>query len=392
MVAAMSMLLLYLLAIVSLLVGTAAIYMALIEAFPIRWLYYRRVFGKPIVWTILIGSIAWSLWTAKHSGAFPTAALVPLLLMGLGVLLTYRATQDHVFQAVDFPAFAEDPFSLPLTDDMQVAIVEHDGVTKAYPLDYVVHHHIVNDRFGDRIVALTYCAMCRSIIPFDVSDIGPLYVASFKNANMVVADRKTHTFFQQASFDSMIGKLHPHTLTMIPFQILSWADVKTLSPLPPVARVTEDDLKPFALPVPGVWTKIMASDATPGLSAKHRDDTFPARTRVVGVTDRRYPSEVVYLKEELTNHGIVHNAALHLYLVAAGDTVNAFSDSLAGTSLELSLSSNHTLADALTGTVWDIRGKRIDGALEGDLESIALSDEYWFSWQRFHSPSELIRV
>ncbi len=110
----MSVFLLYLLALVSLLVGTSAVYMALIEAFPIRWLYYRSVFGKPIVWTILIGSIAWSLWAAGQTGAFPTAALMPLLLMGLGVLLTYRATQEHVFQAVDFPAFAEDPSSLPL--------------------------------------------------------------------------------------------------------------------------------------------------------------------------------------------------------------------------------------------------------------------------------------
>lgn len=92
----------------------------------------------------------------------------------------------------------------------------------------------------------------------------------------------------------------------------------------------------------------MASEATPGLSAKHRD--------------------------------------------AAGKSVNAFSDSPAGTPLELSLSSNHTLVDALTGSVWDTRGKRIDGALEADLEPIALSDEYWFSWRRFHPRSELIHV
>jgi hypothetical protein len=62
-----------------------------------------------------------------------------------------------------------------------------------------IYFQIVNDRFGDAIVSLTCCAMCRSIIPFDVTDPGPLFVASFKNANMVVADRRTGTFFQQAT-------------------------------------------------------------------------------------------------------------------------------------------------------------------------------------------------
>ncbi len=101
------------------------------------------------------------------------------------------------------------PFQLPLTDDMQLAVIEHGGVTKAYPLDYVIHHHIINDWFGDRIVAVTYCAMCRTIIPFDVTDIGPLFVGSFKNANMIVADKRTKTFFQQATFESIVGRLHP---------------------------------------------------------------------------------------------------------------------------------------------------------------------------------------
>jgi len=114
--------------------------------------------------------------------------------MGLTVVLAYRMHQEAAFRAVNFPAMSDDSIRLPIADDMMLAIIEYGGVTKAYPLDNVIHHHIVNDRFGDRIVALTYCAMCRSIIPFDVTDIGPLFVASFKNANMIVEDRRTRTF------------------------------------------------------------------------------------------------------------------------------------------------------------------------------------------------------
>jgi Protein of unknown function (DUF3179) len=193
------MAILYVLAAIALLISTAAIYIALIKPFPVQWLHDHYFIRKPIVWAIFGGSLLWAVWQAAIIGAFPWSAAVPLALMGVAVVVAYRMHQDNVFRAADFPVMSDDPLRLPLTDDMQLAVIEDGGVTKAYPLDYVIHHDIINDRFGDRIVTLTYCAMCRSI-PFDVTDIGPLFVASFKNANMIVADRRTKTFFQQAAF------------------------------------------------------------------------------------------------------------------------------------------------------------------------------------------------
>jgi hypothetical protein len=234
--------------------------------------------------------------------------------------------------------------------------------------------------------------MCRSIIPFDVTDIGPLFVASFKDANMIVADRKTKTFFQQATFESIIGNLHPHTLCMIPFQILSWGEIKRLSPIPQVVKVTEKDFREFQLPIPGVWRKIVASEATPGLPAKDRDKTFPARTHVVGVIDQIAKPQVVYLKEELMKRGVIKNEELDVFLVAVNNTVLGFKNSLNGRSLNITLNPDKTLTDVSSGTVWNIRGKRIKGKIRSDLVSIALSDEYWFSWKKFHPGSKLIRV
>ncbi|HRW09124.1 MAG TPA: DUF3179 domain-containing (seleno)protein [Caldilineaceae bacterium] len=386
------MILLYLFALIALAVATAALYMAMFAPFPAEWLYYQYFIRKPLAWTILLVSGAWVGWTTSRTGIFPLGSLIPLLLMGLAVILAYRMHQEVVFQAVDFPALAEDPYSLPLQDAMQLAIIEYGGATKAYPLDYVVHHHIVNDRFGDRIVSLTYCAMCRSVIPFDVTDIGPLFVASFKHGNMIVGDRKTKTFFQQATFQSIIGPLHPHTLTMLPFQILPWSAVKALQPLPAVAQVTANDLGEFALPIPGVWRKIMASEVTPGLPAKERDRTFPARTHVIGVIDNIADPSVVYLKEEVQKAGVVCNEKLALFLVAVGKTVNGFRSQVNGQPLHVTLQGEQTLTDTTSDTVWDLRGKYVRGALAQDLEPVAISDEYWFSWQKFHPGSKLVRV
>ncbi len=381
----------YALALIALATGTAAIYMALIKYFPAEWLYYHYFVRKPIVWIIFIGSTFWTIWQTWQLGAFPLGMIAPIILMIIAIILTYKMHQKSAFKAIDFPKMAEDTTALPLHNDMQLAIIEYQGETKAYPLDYVIHHHIINDRFGEHIIALTYCAMCRSIIPFDVTAIGPLFVGSFKGANMIVADRKTKTFFQQASFQSIIGKLHPYTLTAIPFQILSWKDVKNLKTLPQIVKVNKQDLKEFELPIPKVWKKIVTSEATPGLPAKDRDQSFPPRTHIIGIIDPNFP-QIMYLKKEVIKHALIKNQELNIFLVATYDAVNGFKGSLDGNDIDLKLNPDYTLSDTISGTIWDMRGKWISGEIEMDLEPVALSDEYWFSWKRFHPKSKLIRL
>ena len=386
----MTILILYLVAVLSLAIGAAAIYMAMLEPFPLRWLYWHYFVRKPLVWSLLLGSASWVVWMTWNEGAFPLWSIGPLAPMVLAVVLAYRMHQESAFRALDFPPMAEDPLALPLDDDAEIAVVEHGGVTKAYALDHVIHHHIINDRFGDRVVALTYCAMCHTVIPFDVTDLGPLFVASFKNANMVVADLRTRTFFQQASFESVIGKLHPHTLTMLPFQQLTWREVKRLDPMPLVAQVTPQDLREFELPIPGVWSRIIASEATPGLSARNRDHTVPARTRVIGVWDTASTPPRAWLKSELMERGVVEIEP-DVTLVAVADVVNAYRSQIDGKHVNLALTAERRLTDGRGTNTWDLRGKQIDGDLP-DLTPVAISDEYWFSWKRFHSDTTLVRL
>jgi len=281
------------------------------------------------------------------------------------------------------------PKELPIEGDQQLAVIEVEGVTKAYPLDYVIHHHIINDRFGDKIISLTYCAMCRSIIPFDVTDIGPLFVASFKNANMIVADQKTKTFIQQATFDSVIGKIHPYTLTMIPFQILTWEQLNTLEKFPQVAEVTLEDFKPFSLPIPGVWKKVMSSELTPGLSKK--DTSMPSKTHVIGITDDFVKSDIAYLKERVQKFIVVKNEEHNFSLFAKDGAVNAFRNEVNGQKLEFSMD-NKFIYDELSNNQWDLLGKFNKGDLNVDLIRVAISDEYWFSWKKFHPNTQLIEI
>ena len=377
------MTILYIAAFIALITGMGAIF-TLVEKFPVKLLYYHYHYRKPVVWSIFIASLIY-LFTNLSNG-FPTEAVAPLLIISLSVILTYKVHQSNWFKAVYFPKMTDDLESLPLSDDQEIALIEYQGISKAYPLDYVVHHHIVNDEFNDKTVALTYCAMCRSIIPFDVTDIGPLFVASFKNSNMIVADKKTGTFFQQASFNSIIGKIHPHSLEMITFQILPWKTIKELKNRPQVAIINKNDLRPFKLPMPGVWKKVMSSELTPGLSNK--DKTFPSKTHIIGIIDTSINNPVLYLKSEVIQQKIVKNEELNFTLIAIGNSVNGFKTK----NIILQFNDNQIFEDTITNSSWDITGKYIQGTIKTDLEKISISDEYWFSWKRVHPNSKLLRL
>jgi hypothetical protein len=382
----------YTVAVVALAIGAAAFYMAMIPPFPVSWLYYHYFIRKPAVWTLVAAGVGLAAWDTVEQGAFSLSMIGPLAVLGAAVYLTYWFHQETLFPAVDFPAMSDDPLSLPLRGEMHLAVIEHRGVTKAYPLDYVIHHHIVNDRFGDSIVSLTYCAHCRSIIPFDVTDIGPLFVGSFKNTNMIVADRRTKTFFQQATFESILGKLHPHTLSMLPFQILSWTDVKRLDPLPQIAHVTMRDLKPMDFPVPGTFNRLMNGDHTLGLPRSRRDNTFPPRTRVVGILEPSGREPKVYLRNELLERRVVKDEEGGYYLVAVNGAVNGFRAEVDGRDTKLVLDDDLLLRDLTGGAVWNLLGRRVGGQPASDLTPLPVSDEFWFSWKLYHPDTRLVRL
>ena len=136
----------------------------------------------------------------------------------------------------------------------------------------------------------------------------------------------------------------------------------------------------------------MASEATPVLPSKSRDKSFPARTRIIGIIDPIAQPQIVYLRRELIQRGVVKNEALNVFLVALGDTVNGFKGSVTGKPVHLAINADNTLSDTHSATVWDARGKYKSGPIQSDLEMLAISDEYWFSWKTFHPSSHLIRL
>ena len=65
---------------------------------------------------------------------------------------------------------------------------------------------------------------------------------------------------------------------------------------------------------------------------------------------------------------MVKNDVLNIFLIALGDTVNAFKGNVRSGSIELTIH-NGLLSDTYSGTLWDARGKYKRGSIKSDLES-----------------------
>lgn len=120
-------------------------------------------------------------------------------------------------------------------DREPVITVELDGAEpRAYPIRYLTWHEIVNDTVGNVPVAVTFCPLCNSGITFDRRVDGK--VLSFgvsgklRNSDMVMYDRETESWWQQAIGTGIVGELTGVELVQLPTWMESWAEFKERNP------------------------------------------------------------------------------------------------------------------------------------------------------------------
>ncbi|HKY53443.1 MAG TPA: DUF3179 domain-containing protein, partial [Anaerolineales bacterium] len=121
-----------------------------------------------------------------------------------------------------------------LQDSDLVLGLDIDGDVRAYPLDILVWHEIVNDVVGGEPVVVTYCPLCftnqvfkrtvnAQVVEFGTS--GKLY-----NSNLVMYDRTSETLWSQALGQAIVGEHAGKKLERVPFDVAYWSDWKALYP------------------------------------------------------------------------------------------------------------------------------------------------------------------
>lgn len=116
-----------------------------------------------------------------------------------------------------------------------VVTVEIDGTApRAYPIRYLMWHEIVNDTVAEVPIAVTYCPLCNSFITFDRrTQAGTLSFGVsglLRNSDMIMYDRETESWWQQATGEGIVGQLTGVELSVLPTWMESWAEFTARHP------------------------------------------------------------------------------------------------------------------------------------------------------------------
>ncbi|MGH2658600.1 MAG: DUF3179 domain-containing protein [Actinomycetota bacterium] len=313
---------------------------------------------------------------------------------------------------IDDPKFLAASDAGFLTDREPVLALEIGGEAKAYPLQIMTWHEIVNDTIGGVPVSVTYCPLCNTGIAFerptidgellDFGTSGKLY-----NSNLVMYDRQTESYWAQATGQAILGELTGEQLTFVPARILSFGDWQAEHPNGLVLSRDTGHERPYGEnPYAGY-----DSSERPFLFAGEPDERLPATSRVLGIARA---SDVVAFPYGAVAEGEVGGwavvmdevagkpvavfwkagtaSALDSQEIAEGRDVGAiaaYRPELDGRSLTFE-AREEGIVDRQTGSVWSILGRAISGPLAGEalVPELAI-DSLWFDWAAFHPETRI---
>jgi hypothetical protein len=137
--------------------------------------------------------------------------------------------------AVTDPSFLRAGAETRLASREPVIALEMAGeVPRAYPIRYLMWHEIVNDRVGEVPVAVTFCPLCNSGLVFDRrvngSELNFGVTGKLRNSDMVMYDRESESWWQQAVGIGIVGAHTGTELIPLPAWMESWAEFAARNP------------------------------------------------------------------------------------------------------------------------------------------------------------------
>ena len=310
---------------------------------------------------------------------------------------------------IDRPLFEPLADATWLGDAEPGALVRLEGEVRFYPLSILTRHEIVNDRFGDVPVAVTFCPLCNTALAFDRRVDGEVLrfgvSGLLRNSDLVMWDDTTTSLWQQITGEALVGTHAGTRLEPISTSIVSYADAVAAFPdAVSLSRSTGFPIDYGANPYVGY-----SSSERPFLFDGEPDPRFPALSRVVGVSvdglDKAYPFSVL-ARSRAVNDQVGEVPVVVLWggdtadalggpVIAQADAIGtgiAFDRRIGDQVLTFSpvdspgsdAGGEVRFTDAQTGSTWSLLGVAIDGPLAGErLVGVTHRNEFWFAWAAF---------
>ena len=310
---------------------------------------------------------------------------------------------------VDQPRFERADGVEWLEGDEPVLAFTLQGEARAYPVQILTWHEIVNDTVAGVPVAITYCPLCNSAIALDrrlgdrVLDFGTS--GRLYRSALVMYDRQTESLWTHFTGQAVAGRLAGERLRSYPVSTVAWSDFVAARPDALVLSRRTGFTRDYGRnPYPG-YDDV---GTPPFLFEGEVDGRLAAKTRVVGV--ELDGASVVVPLDELRRRRVVpvEVAGLSLVLwwkpgtasaldspqVAEGHDVGAtgvFDPALDGRRLTFR-PAGQGFEDAETNTRWDILGRATAGPLASRaLSAVAHVDTFWFAWAAYRPDTAIVR-
>ena len=306
--------------------------------------------------------------------------------------------------AVDEPRFIEiEEADEWIEGNEPVILVRHGGEARAYPLQIITWHEIVNDEIGGEPITVTFCPLCNTAIAFEGEldgrelDFGT--TGRLRFSNLIMYDRQTESWWQQATGEAIAGELTGEKLETIPAPIVPWDDFREAHPDGEVLSRETGNSRDYGR---NPYVGYDDADSSPFLyDGPETPGELPAMARVITVDDEREP--VAFPYETLMETPAVNDeiggepvavfwqegtaSALDEDSIGAGRDVGSagvYSRELDGDTLTFRSDGEGKILDEETGSEWNVLGEAVAGEMEGsDLEPVVSIDHFWFSWAAF---------
>jgi hypothetical protein len=314
---------------------------------------------------------------------------------------------------LDDPNFVEVPEADAwLGPKEPVILFEHQGDARAYPLQILTWHEIVNDEVGGIPVTVTFCPLCNSAITFDRRLDGIIYnfgtSGNLRNSDLVMWDRQTESWWQQLTGEAIVGELTGEKLTFLASTIISWDDFKSFHP---DGRVLSRDTGFTRNYGQNPYAGYDQVDLPPFLYQGEPDDRLLPKERVAAVSinqsdagevDAAFPFSTLE-QERVVNYQVGDRdlvvffqpgtqSALDDRLIKGSREIGAtavFDSRIGDRTLTFKLEGDQ-FVDNETGSTWNLLGAAVAGPLSGTaLAPIVHADHFWFAWAAF-KPDTLI--
>ncbi len=295
--------------------------------------------------------------------------------------------------SIDSPKFASvNDANKFLGNSDKVVGISINGDIRAYPLQILVWHEIVNDNVDGIPVAVTYCPLCFSIQVFNrtVNNTFLQFGTSGKlyNSNLVMYDRTSKSLWSQALGEGIVGKYAGLKLEKIPFDVAYWKDWKQLYPNSKVLSRETGSARPYGADPYGDYYS--SPDILFPIS--NRDSRLGLKEIVVGLenegSNKAYKIQDVeklkVINDQINNRSVT---IFSLYPLM----VRVFDSLVNGQTLTFQYNfTNNSFTDKQTGSRWDFEGKSTEGPLKGNqLLHLPFDEGFWFEWTAFHPATKL---